>query len=156
MSKGSFGLAAVFLCVVAAVAAPQQAEACSGDDCGCYLIGEECRASCPGQGQPGHQECFSACNKEVILCSKCCCCQCYLCPPACGASAGAEAVPPAGDLDLSPAGESRPAPECGDGEAVNHGAAGHQCGAARQQSVGTAPAGETAASGETATAGAEG
>jgi hypothetical protein len=152
-SKWSLKLAVAFLFVVAVVAAPQRAEACSGDDCGCYLIGEECRATCPGVGQPGQQECMSACNKEVILCSKCCCCQCYLCPPACGASAGAEAVPPADDVDFSLTGQSTQAPECS-GSAAAHGAPGHQCGAVPESTTtsGQGAIVQPSGSGETAPA----
>ena len=70
-------LSMAFFVVVLALATADRAAACSGDDCGCNVEAEQCRAQCPA-GE-GHMECVSACNHEAILCAKCCCCECWNC-----------------------------------------------------------------------------
>lgn len=42
---------------------------CSGDDCGCNLLYNECAAEC----QPADITCFGACKQAAVACSRACC-----------------------------------------------------------------------------------
>jgi hypothetical protein len=67
------GMLLVLVMVLVTLAAPAArvgayAGACSGDDCGCGLIFNECRLECNG-----NLACISECKKCMIACSKACC-----------------------------------------------------------------------------------
>jgi hypothetical protein len=63
------GMLLVLVMVLVTLAAPAtRVGACSGDDCGCGLIFEECRLECNG-----NLSCISGCKQCMIACSKACC-----------------------------------------------------------------------------------
>lgn len=59
----------IALTLAAFYTAPKSALACSGDDCGCGVAAQECRAACA----PGDTPCFRACTHESIQCAIWCC-----------------------------------------------------------------------------------
>ncbi|MBV9927221.1 MAG: hypothetical protein JOZ96_19545 [Acidobacteria bacterium] len=69
MLAKKLGFLLMMLLVLAALAKPAvSARACSGDDCGCGIMAQECRASCNG-----NFACIRGCNQESIQCAKACC-----------------------------------------------------------------------------------
>lgn len=63
------GLLLVLVLFLVSLSMPASARrACSGDNCGCGVMAQECRESCNGVWA-----CVSACNKESIQCAKACC-----------------------------------------------------------------------------------
>jgi len=70
MLAKKLGFLLMMVLVLAALVqtAPVSAQKCSGDQCGCGVIAEECRAACGGV-----LACVRQCNKEAIECSKACC-----------------------------------------------------------------------------------
>jgi hypothetical protein len=55
--------------VATAARAPVASASCSGDDCGCGTIEQECLASCP----PNNFTCRQACIHADIQCAIACC-----------------------------------------------------------------------------------
>ena len=63
------GLLLVLVLFLVSLAVPTSAvRACSGDNCGCGVMAQECRESCYG-----YLPCITACRQESIACSKACC-----------------------------------------------------------------------------------
>ena len=63
------GMLLVLVMVLVTLAAPAtRVRACSGDDCGCGIIFNECRLQCAG-----NLSCISGCRQCQIACSKACC-----------------------------------------------------------------------------------
>jgi len=67
------GMLLVLVMVLVTLAAPAarvgvNAQTCSGDDCGCGIIFNECRFECNG-----NLTCISECRRCQIECSKACC-----------------------------------------------------------------------------------
>lgn len=51
----------------------QADEGCSGDQCGCYLLGPPCIAACPQTPQSAYWACVGECRQQIIQCSIACC-----------------------------------------------------------------------------------
>lgn len=63
------GMLLVLVMVLATLAAPAaRVRACSGDNCGCGVIFNECRLQCAG-----NLSCISECRRENVQCSIACC-----------------------------------------------------------------------------------
>ena len=63
------GMLLVLVLVLVTLAVPAvRVRACSGDDCGCGVAGQECSESCNGDWA-----CNTGCRKWVLQCSKACC-----------------------------------------------------------------------------------
>lgn len=63
------GLLLVLVLFWVSLSAPAAARrACSGDNCGCGIMAQECRDSCYGV-----LSCLAACRHESIACAKACC-----------------------------------------------------------------------------------
>jgi hypothetical protein len=67
------GMLFVLVLFLVTLAAPSarvgvNAQTCSGDDCGCGIIFNECRLQCNG-----NLTCISECRRSWISCSRVCC-----------------------------------------------------------------------------------
>lgn len=59
--------------LLASLASPGGARACSGDDCGCYIYAEECRYDCQQEEPAAYYACVRGCNRANLQCAKACC-----------------------------------------------------------------------------------
>ncbi len=60
--------------LLVSVATPgASAYTCSGDDCGCYIYFDECRADCHNDPYQDFWTCFHECRRQNIACSIACC-----------------------------------------------------------------------------------
>lgn len=109
-SKWNLLLACTFVTLVLALAAPERAEACSGDLCGCGAERESCLSGCD-PADPAYLSCVKSCNRAELHCAICCCCDCPYCPPYCGCGA-AILDPVEGSGVLSSTGEGDLASAC--------------------------------------------
>jgi hypothetical protein len=50
-----------------------QLSACTGEECGCFVEREECRAACPAQGDPNYWPCWLRCTERAQCCAIFCC-----------------------------------------------------------------------------------
>jgi hypothetical protein len=66
-------LVALPLLVTLAIPDRSEADTCSGDYCGCYLLYEPCAEWCPAEPLAEHRECIMECVRAVKRCSIACC-----------------------------------------------------------------------------------